>query len=225
MDLAEAILKLHADISVEIGVYAGRSLVPMAMAHAEMNHGVVWGIDPWTPQASVAGQGKADAEWWGKLDHEIMYQKTLDTLARLGLTGVVNILRATSDAVEPPDVIDFLHLDGNHSEQSVRDVERYANRVRNGGMVFLDDVHWSNHGVEHAKERLLGMGFELVSTQGTGEMFRRVSGGVEVKKPEQPPDPKPESKGKVKSKKHRRRRMHTKPVTKKATPGTDKNPG
>lgn len=173
VDLANAILKTKATVSVQIGVFAGRSLIPMAMAHAEQKHGIVWGIDPWSPQESIKGQGKADTDWWSKVDHDLFYRSTLDSVQRLDLTPFVNIIRARSDDVTPPPVIDVVEIDGNHSEQSIRDVDRFASCVRDGGFCFLDDLGWSNGGPAHAADRLLQIGFVEVARRDDAAIYQR----------------------------------------------------
>ena len=177
-DLALAIIKLRATVSVEIGVWGGRSCLPMAMAHQEQDHGVVWAIDPWSPGASVVGYDKANADWWGAQNHEAVYQSFLANLKLNGLEKYVHVIRNKSDDVDPPGVIDLLHSDGQHTEQAVRDVERFASRVRPGGFVFCDDIHWSGGGVERSVAKLLTMGFKQIFTRDTGAMFQREEPGV-----------------------------------------------
>lgn len=172
-DLARAILKLRSSVTVEIGVFFGRSLLPMAMAHAEQAHGTVWAIDPWSPEAAKEGYDGVNAAWWGGLNHDKIYQTFLAHIAAQGLDKYVNVVRQKSDDVTPPDAIDFLHLDGQHTDQTSRDVDRFASRVRPGGMVFVDDIHWSGGGVERAVEKLVGMGFIHTLTRDTGGLFSR----------------------------------------------------
>lgn len=172
-DLARAILKLRSSVTVEIGVFFGRSLLPMALAHAEQNHGIVWAIDPWTAEAAKEGYDGVNAAWWGGLNHESIYQAFLSHLRAQGIDKFVHVVRQKSDDVTPPDVIDLLHLDGQHTDQTSRDVDRYASRVRPGGMVFVDDIHWSGGGVERAVEKLIGMGFIHVLSRDTGGLFSR----------------------------------------------------
>lgn len=172
-DLASAVMALRSTVSLEIGVWAGRSLIPMAMAHAAQGHGQVWAVDPWAPQASIVGQNKANADWWGSVDHEAIYREFVNQLDLLGLSGYVHIVRAPSDDVEPPAVIDLLHVDGNHGDQAIKDVARFATRVRPGGRVFMDDIHWEGDGVVRAVDDLKKMGFSQLFTRDTGAMFER----------------------------------------------------
>ncbi|MFA6241946.1 MAG: class I SAM-dependent methyltransferase [Candidatus Hydrogenedentales bacterium] len=177
--LAEEIEQMDARLCVEIGVFAGRSLIPMAMMLRELGHGgKVVGIDPWTSEASREGYAGANAQWWGEVvDHEAVYQMFLASVDKEGVIGQVEIIRAKSDDVCPPDNIDLLHIDGQHTPQAIRDVARYAPRVRRGGIVCLDDMNWSNDGdmpVKTAAERLLDFGFVEKYPVGTGAVFVRM---------------------------------------------------
>ena len=182
-DLALAVLKTRASFVVEIGVWGGRSCIPMAMACAEQQHGVVWAIDPWSPAASVEGYDEVNAQWWGSQDHEAVYRGFLGIVKSNGLDQYIKVIRAKSDLVKPPEVVDLLHLDGQHSDQTTRDVMRYATKVRPGGYVFCDDIKWTGGGVERGVEKLLSLGFVKLFDRDTGAMFQRpeLKATVEVK--------------------------------------------
>ncbi len=182
-DLADVILKLKAEVTVEIGVFGARSLIPMAMAHAEQDRGIIIGIDAWDASTSADGETKENAEWWAKVDHEEIYQKALAHIKRLDLEKYVKLIRAKSDDVEPPAIIDLLHVDGSHTIQAMKDVERFGPHVREGGIVFLDDIHWAGGGVEKAMEKLLSMGFRHLSSRDTGGFFEKVPASKPVVPP------------------------------------------
>src|ERR1035437_4079135 len=78
--LAAAILTLRPNIIVEVGVWAGRSIVPMGLALkklAEMNpsakHGRIIGIDPWKAEESAKEMTGEDFKWWSSVDHERIF--------------------------------------------------------------------------------------------------------------------------------------------------------
>lgn len=172
-DLALAVIKLRAAVTVEVGVYGGRSVAPMALACAEQDFGVVWAIDPWDQKASAEGYDPVNANWWGNLDHEMIYQRFLAHLKANGLERFVKIIRKRSDDVEPPKVLDIFHLDGQHTDQAVKDIERFAPNIRAGGFCFVDDIQWSGGGVGRAVDKLMGMGFVKLFDRDTGAMFQR----------------------------------------------------
>lgn len=182
-DLALAILKTKAAVSLEVGCWGGRSAIPMALAHKEQGSGVVIVVDPWSPVASAEGYEKVNADWWGSQNHELVYQTFLESLKKAEVEQFVQVIRAKSDDAPVPDVIDVLHLDGQHTDQTIRDVERFASRVRPGGYVFVDDIHWTGGGVERGVAKLLTMGFTQLFVRDTGAMFERTGKAEEPVNP------------------------------------------
>lgn len=172
-DLAMAVIKTKAEVSVEIGVLYGSSLLPLALAHAEQDHGVVYAIDPWTREAGTDGYDGKNLEWWGSLDYENIYRTFLYNLKANGVEKYVKVLRQKSDDVEVPDKIDCLHIDGQHTDQASRDVERFAPRVGSGKFCFVDDISGWNGAPARAVERLMTFGYTKLFERGTGAMFQR----------------------------------------------------
>ena len=182
MELASTVIALRPRVSLEIGVFGGKSLLPIAMACEAVDCGVVIGVDPWQAAASVAGYTGDNATWWSRLDHEAILSGFVANVARLGLQNRVIIQRATSDDAPRPAVIDLLHIDGQHTAQATKDVLKFASAVRVGGVVCLDDLQWRNDDVAHvaqAADELQRLGFvELYrrsGPEGTWGFFQRVA--------------------------------------------------
>jgi len=174
--LARAVLAMRPDVTVEIGVFGGRSLLPMALAHRQIGKGKIVGIDPWSASASIVGQlCPNDAVWWGQCDHEQVYKEFMGKVEMLGLQKWVNIIHKNSDEVEPPQIIDLFHLDGNHGEQAHKDAQRFAPNMRVGGLCFLDDIEWTGGGVKRASQFIESIGFVELFRQDTGAMYQRIA--------------------------------------------------
>lgn len=177
-DLAATVVTLRPAVTVEIGVFGGRSLIPMALACKLTGVGRIIAIDPWSAEASQEGYDATNAEWWGKLDHESVYQDFLARLQQYELRGIVEIQRMKSADAPVPTCIDLLHVDGQHTDQAVRDVHKFAPAVRVGGMCYLDDIDWAGGGVLRAVDTIKSLGFtELYrhsGEAGTGGMFQRL---------------------------------------------------
>lgn len=154
--LAEAVLDQKPLVFVEIGVFAGRSLITAALACEHNQRGRVIGIDPWTPEASESGfsEGDANRVWWAHVDHSLIFKLCRDFVNGLGVAGRVDLVRTTSEWALPglklveslfgKPIVDFLHIDGNHSEEcSTYDVEHYVPLVVPGGTVWFDDTDWT----------------------------------------------------------------------------------
>lgn len=139
---------------VEIGVYGGKSLIPAAIACRHKGSGVAHGIDPWDIAASVKHEkNKANIEWWSALDHETIYRGFVYAVLNMDLTRWCNWHRMESErAANIFGGIDFLHIDGNHSEESaLLDVEKWVPKVQRDGVIFFDDLDWASTNKAYSK--------------------------------------------------------------------------
>ncbi len=143
-ELAEMVLKTRPEIIVEIGVFGGRSLVAMALALQQLGRGRIYGIDPWKKQATTETEQGANRKWWNSVDLNLIHNKAMKAIWELNLDPYVVIIRSESQFVANLfPTIDYLNVDGNHSEvASVADITNYLPRVRSGGIVFMDDINW-----------------------------------------------------------------------------------
>lgn len=173
--LAVIVAALRPDVTVEIGVFAGRSAFSMALAHKVIGKGNVIGIDPYSVEAAVVGQEGEHQKWWresSELDR--IYDEIVKNIEVFQLKDHLQLIRAKSDDVEPPAQIDLLHLDGNHSDQAIRDVDRFAPRIRLGGICICDDLAWPGGGVARAVEHLRALGFTQLYPLDGGAVFQRL---------------------------------------------------
>lgn len=166
---------MDANVLVEIGVFAGRSLFAGALA---MKPGsVAIGIDPWKREDSVRGFEDANKEWWGRINHDQIYDECRRDLEKLGLSDRCYLLRCNSREALPLikrfGPIDVLHIDGNHSEESsCFDVVNYVPLVKANGVIFVDDIDWET--TKRAQEFILSM-TERLFPVGTCGVFRKKS--------------------------------------------------
>lgn len=172
--LASLVIGLRPALTVEIGVWQGASLVPMALAHRAIGYGRVIAVDPWSPVASIQGQvNPEDVKWWSEVDHEKAYQTFITVLAEEGLSQFVEVVRARSDEYTPPEGVGLFHCDGNHSDQAVRDVQKFIPKMSSGGVIIMDDYEWTGRGVKKACAALESAGWIEYAKLGTGGLWRR----------------------------------------------------
>ncbi len=145
--LIDLILLTKAENVVEIGVWGGKSLIPMAYAVKANEKGTVYGIDPWSATASADGMDGANFDWWSQVDHEGIYQGLLASIEKFQLQDQIVLIRETSGEANVINDIDLIHIDGNHSDEaSYLDVTKWVPQVKRGGIVVFDDVNWSTTG-------------------------------------------------------------------------------
>lgn len=163
--LAQLVLDYQPKLIVELGVFGGRSIGAMAMACQNIGSGRCIGIDPWTVKASTEGNlEQVHLDWWGKIDHENVYQLCKSRLRQVGLGGVELWRETDETAITKFDdgTIDLLHSDSNHSEEvSVRVTQMWHPKIRKGGILVFDDILWSTQAraVEMIKKE---MGYEIL---------------------------------------------------------------
>lgn len=173
--LAALIVAFRPKVSVEIGVFGGRSLIPIALAHKEVG-GRVIGIDPWTAEAAVEGYDKQNSEWWGR--QNVLNQvkdETFRWIKNLNLESCCEIIQKKSD--DAPEIdCDLCHVDGQHSEVCRRDVIKYVLPMKKGSIVVMDDIDWTNNGVAHVSEAvgiMTNNGWEKLYNLETGAVFQK----------------------------------------------------
>lgn len=171
--MAELVIEQKPAVSVEIGVFGGRSLIALALAHEHIKHGHVFGIDPWTKEAALESvQEKENLDWWSAQHYDLIYENCLKAMLEFVSVERWTIFRTTSENACPIfQYIDVLHIDGNHSEEkSVLDVFLYLPKVKSGGFVWFDDVDWTTtrRAVSMVEERC-----DKISDVGTCRLYRK----------------------------------------------------
>lgn len=149
-------------VAVEIGIYGGRSIVPMAQALKDNGAGTVIGIESWRPStATHYVTGIANDFWWQYVDYQKLKITFFDFLGAHKLMRHVSIMEASSTtAFHSIDSIDFLHIDGNHSSfGAAHDVVNYFSKLKPGGIVVFDDINWPT---THAGLEIIMSAAELI---------------------------------------------------------------
>ena len=148
--LIDIIAATGAKTIVEIGVWGGKSLLPMAYTLKRMRqNGKIYGIDPWDNQASIEGvTHEGNIAYWSNVDHEGVLEQLESVIDNWGLNETVTLIRATSSEAPAIHEIDILHIDGNHSDvTSYIDVTKWVPLVKKGGWIVFDDMNWFENGV------------------------------------------------------------------------------
>ena len=150
----DLILEEKPEIYVEIGVFGGRSLFPVAAALKFLGHGMVIGIDPWDKLECVKNFDPVDDEvhfkWWSSVNLNYIYYSYLNMIRRQDLSKFVVTMKMPSEkAADEIENIDILYMDGNHGRGSaVQDVVLYLPKVRHGGYIWLNDSKNKQDAVE-----------------------------------------------------------------------------
>jgi len=198
--LADCILSTKCKLSVEIGVFAGRGLIAMGMAHRELHHRGVegtyaTGVDPLLAAPCLEGDGHSnlDVEFWNDQDKlDQMHAYCLNAIEGPNSHHIAEwcrFLRMRSDeAVKlfADSSIGVLHQDSNHSEKiSCDEVARWAPKMLLGSFWAIDDS--DDQRQVKAMQMLLDYGFVEVKDAGKWKLYRLDS--RKVVNPEPPVEP------------------------------------
>lgn len=164
--LAELILEHRVTRAIEIGIFGGRSVAPMALAMRSQGFGYVIGLDPWDVAHALEGDnGEEQAKWWGELQFEPVRQSFIEYVEKAKLSPWLGWLQLGSVEAAPffaDESFDMIHLDGDHSEvTSCRDVGLWVKKLRPGGLFLLDDSNWPT---QQKAVGILGREFKQLET-------------------------------------------------------------
>ncbi len=159
LKMMELIYQTKSKVCVEIGVFGGKSIHPTASALKYLGAGVIFAIDPWSPDECAVGYDPNDpnCQWWKeKSQLEFIYNDFKEKMVQKEVSDFCVTMPMTSEkalSMFPDESIDILHIDGNHTELvSLKDVQMYLPKVKKNGYIWFDDVNWSS---THAALKLL----------------------------------------------------------------------
>jgi hypothetical protein len=153
-----------ASVGAEIGVWQGDfSARILEVVRPRRLHL----IDPWRyePSAEYERAWYGDARAGAQEAMDVVYERVCRRFARSVEAGIVEIHRLPSaEASDRFEVgsLDFVYVDGNHLYEFVkRDLELFAPKVREGGIVAGDDYGvegWWKNGVTRAVDEFVAAG-------------------------------------------------------------------
>ena len=175
--IAKLVEDAHARLSVELGVFGGRSLVALALG-GDTHGGHVHGIDPYEKGPSLEGTNDTENDrWWSTVDYEDVLRRCRAGLVVAGVEARVRLVRARSlDVVDqyPPGTIDVLHQDSNHSQEvSCAEVRAWGPKLRPGGYWVIDDTNWPS--TKMAQALLEQTGFVLLEDHDWWRIYQRAA--------------------------------------------------
>ena len=145
LKLFDLILNIKPSTIVEIGVWGGRSFIPMAFALKEIGCGKIYGIDPWSAQVSIQGMDPTNKKWWSSVEHEPIRLELVQKIEALRLEKHISLVHSSSAHAPLIEKIDLLHIDGSPIESAVLfDVIKWSPSVQKGGLIILSDSTSSN---------------------------------------------------------------------------------
>lgn len=164
--LYKLIKDTDSKLTIELGVFGGRSFIPMAIAHKEKGSGFVIGIDAW--KASVATEGtnspENDKYWRETVNYKYIYDQCQLAIYSNGLEDFCDTLRMksqTAGLLMADNIVDVIHQDSGHNTEVITaELEIWIPKLKVGGYWVADDCDWRESQDGYAK--LPSFGLELV---------------------------------------------------------------
>ncbi len=167
----------NSQLTIELGVFGGRSLIPMALAHKEKGSGFVIGVDAW--KASVATEGTNDPandEFWRNLNHTDIYRSCQEGIYKYGVEDYCDTLRLKSHSVAlllADNICDIIHQDSNHNVETITDeLKMWVPKLKVGGYWIADDTDWKEAVQGYAQ--MPEYGLELVEDFHSWQIWKKV---------------------------------------------------
>lgn len=143
--LIDLIVLTSPDVCVEIGSFTGSTALPILKSLQYCGSGKLYAIDAWSCSEAIRGLPSSDinTRWWGTLDMVSIKAQFSNLLNAWSLNEYCRVMPMTSEsAASGFSFIDFLHLDGNFSEEgALLDSKLYVPKVTSGGYILLSNVH------------------------------------------------------------------------------------
>ena len=145
LEMSACVVRNRPQICVEIGVFGGRSWLPVALACKSNQQGHAFGVDAWSARQSLDKLDHADdIAYWSELDYDAIRLGCMQAIEDARLSEYCTPIQlSSSQCSDLFSRIDFLHIDGNHSSnRALQDVRLFLPKVAIGGDIWFDDANW-----------------------------------------------------------------------------------
>ena len=143
--LMDLVLMEKPRLCVEIGAFTGSSVLPVASSLHHLRRGKIYAIDAWSNVIAVRNMEADDPNktWWATVNMYSVQEAFSLLMSAFAVRDFVQPIPLPSE--EAIDFInqeiDFLHLDGDYSEEgALLDVELYVPKVKKGGYILLSNI-------------------------------------------------------------------------------------
>ena len=175
--LYQLIKESDSKLTVELGVFAGRSFIPMAIAHRDKQSGFAIGVDAWKAGVCIEGtNAEANNQYWKNVNYKEVYQSCINAIDQYDLKDYCDTLRMRSSQAGilfADNIIDVLHQDSNHNiETIIAELKLWSPKVKKGGYWIIDDCDWVE--AVDGYKKIPDYGFQLVEDHIHWQIWRKI---------------------------------------------------
>lgn len=175
--LFDLVLSSNSQITVELGVFAGRSLLPMAVAHKDKGSGIAIGIDAWKKDVCLEGTNSPlNDDYWSRVDFSKTYLECQRLIVQHKLFDYCATLKIKSQQAAclfEENSIDIIHQDSGHNVETItEELKLWSPLLKMGGHWIADDCDWveAKDGYSHLPE----YGFLLVNDFTKWQIWQKI---------------------------------------------------
>lgn len=188
-DMADLVLHEKPVLCVEVGIFGGRSALPVLEALRINGSGKLIAIDPYDNKAAGSGTQNEVDSWWWTQDLKKFRDQFLSAVRAAELEPYLEFWEEWSDtglAKLADESVDFAHQDGNHSpEVSLADARVLWAKLKPGAAFWMDDCNWPS--LRSALDFLDSAGAAIERDYGAFRLYRKPTG--QKSHPADPPLP------------------------------------
>lgn len=157
------IINIKPKLCVEVGVFGGASLLPIAMTLKRIKLGHVYAVDSWNNSDCTKYMPDEDPnkDWWSHLPLNDFYTSFVEALKINKVKKKCTIIKGESvrSASKFKDnSIDFLNWDGNLSSLGAqKELQAYLPKIKSGGYILVNNVKWYVLGKFPVQEAIDGL--------------------------------------------------------------------
>jgi Methyltransferase domain len=146
-------------VGVEVGVWGGRSLLPLCIGVLRKGGGRVYGFDPYGEYPPAEGEDP----WWNRENRDKVKSDAERFLKNYGnWVDIIHRVPSVEASKRFDDeTVDYIHIDGDHAAKAVmEDVEAWCPKMKKGGYMLFDDT--GGAGVRAAINAIKKDGYEFL---------------------------------------------------------------
>lgn len=134
--------------AVEVGIFGGKSFLPLAVA-IQAKGGIVYGVEAWSNDAAVLEPtDQMNDNWWANVDFHAVKSRLHSDIVRFGLSTTIRLLDIPSSqacVALSAERFDLIHIDGCHaSAAALHDVKEWSKLLSPKGVLVVDDIDWDS---------------------------------------------------------------------------------
>jgi cephalosporin hydroxylase len=176
--LSDLVVKTDSKLTIELGVFGGRSLAAFAYGHKQKGSGFCIGIDAWKAAVAIEGTNSPlnDEYWKNVVNYKDVYNACQNMIHANHFEDYCDTLRMKSQQAAimfNNNCIDIIHQDSGHNYETItKEIELWFPKLKKGGYWIADDTDWVEAVDGYSQLKVYGL--ELVEDFTKWQIWKKV---------------------------------------------------